>query len=141
MACKLENGGRHTPEEIEQFVGEQVSEVVKEYLFRQNTPQLRTEVKAQVVKKLRVLLEKFLLDYGEPRVRVCAAEDPAQIIIRVGDISANIFRARTGREPTNDDLDRANCPKEGAAGHWLCGWCAKCDLPRTMCGHAEASDD
>lgn len=37
-------------------------------------------------------------------------------------ITAEAFLAATGREPENDDLERANCPFAGEFGHYQCGW-------------------
>ena len=50
-------------------------------------------------------------------------------------ITAAHFTERTGHQPEQDDLDRVNCPNEGATGHQQCGWCEDCDLPRFQCGH------
>jgi hypothetical protein len=35
-----------------------------------------------------------------------------------------------GREPENDDLERANCPRAGEPGHFECGWDHEVDEPR-----------
>ena len=48
-------------------------------------------------------------------------------------ITAEIFEAATGRKPEDDDLERANCPDAGTPTHYSCGWCRKCNLPRTQC--------
>lgn len=45
------------------------------------------------------------------------------------------FYAATGRDPWQDDMDRVNCDKAGQIGHWMCGWCDRCDKPRFQCGH------
>jgi hypothetical protein len=37
-------------------------------------------------------------------------------------ITAEAFLTATGREPENDDLERANCPLAGESGHYYCGW-------------------
>jgi len=37
-------------------------------------------------------------------------------------ITREQFLAATGREPEQDDLERANCDKAGAIGHSCCGW-------------------
>jgi hypothetical protein len=50
-------------------------------------------------------------------------------------ITAEIFEQKTGRKPTDDDLERANCGKAGQIGHWACGWCPMCDKPVAECGH------
>jgi len=50
-------------------------------------------------------------------------------------ITAEQFEAATGRKPVDDDLDRCNCDMVGCVGHWQCGWCDQCNLPRFMCGH------
>lgn len=44
------------------------------------------------------------------------------------------FVNATGREPEQDDLDRANCAKAGKPGHFYCGVCA-CGQPRFTCAH------
>ena len=44
------------------------------------------------------------------------------------------FKAKTGREPVEDDLTRVSCPTVGELGHWQCGWCEKHDRPRFECG-------
>lgn len=43
-------------------------------------------------------------------------------------ITAEHFKKRTGRKPTQDDLQRANCPIRGT-GHYGCGWCGFHDKP------------
>jgi hypothetical protein len=48
-------------------------------------------------------------------------------------IDAAEFRRRTGHEPQQDELERANCPKAGQDMHWLCGLCAHCGRPRFLC--------
>lgn len=50
-------------------------------------------------------------------------------------VSAEQFKRATGREPVDDDLERANCPKQGQLGHRSCGWCLYDNLPRFMCNH------
>lgn len=50
-------------------------------------------------------------------------------------ITAEKFRAATGREPAQDNLERCNCKSAGEIGHWSCGWCEACDKPRFVCGH------
>jgi hypothetical protein len=47
-------------------------------------------------------------------------------------ITAELFRAATGHDPVNDDLERANCPKAGQLGHHHCGWDHDRNLPYTM---------
>jgi hypothetical protein len=47
-------------------------------------------------------------------------------------ITAKQFKEATGRWPIDDDMERANCPIRGYPGHKMCGWCDKCNLPRTM---------
>lgn len=49
-------------------------------------------------------------------------------------ITAEQFKAATGREPEQDDLERCNCPKAGQMGHWQCGWNEGRNLPQFMCG-------
>jgi hypothetical protein len=50
-------------------------------------------------------------------------------------ITAEQFRARVGRDPEQDDLQRCNCNKAGDICHYFCGWCRRCDCPRFVCGH------
>ena len=56
-------------------------------------------------------------------------------------ITRKHFIERVGREPTKasqtnfDELEMTNCRKAGIHNHSKCGWCAKCDLPVTQCGH------
>ena len=47
-------------------------------------------------------------------------------------ITAEKFKASTGREPMQDDLDRCNCQLE-EFGHSQCGWCDVHDKPRFIC--------
>lgn len=49
------------------------------------------------------------------------------------DLTAQDFTILLGREPEGDDLDRANCPKAGAAGHSQCGMCPEHKKPRLEC--------
>ena len=37
-------------------------------------------------------------------------------------ITVEKFRQATGREPTDDDLERCNCALAGEIGHLSCGW-------------------
>lgn len=50
-------------------------------------------------------------------------------------ITEEYFREKVGRKPEEDDLERCNCVQAGMIGHYECGWCPKCDLPRFECGH------
>lgn len=47
-------------------------------------------------------------------------------------ITDKIFKAATGREPENDDLERCNCTQAGETGHYFCGWNTEKNLPRFM---------
>lgn len=49
-------------------------------------------------------------------------------------IDAKTFKSKTGFDPQQDDLHRANCNKAGDIGHICCGWCPEHDRPRFMCG-------
>lgn len=49
-------------------------------------------------------------------------------------MTAEEFEQRTGQAPRQDDLERVNCNTAGEVGHYLCGWCAKHDKPRFICG-------
>lgn len=44
-------------------------------------------------------------------------------------ITAKIFKAATGIEPEQDDLERCNCPKAGQMFHEMCGWNNSDNLP------------
>jgi hypothetical protein len=48
-------------------------------------------------------------------------------------ITAKKFKAAMGRDPIQDELERANCAQAGEMGHWGCGWCENCNKPRTIC--------
>ena len=47
-------------------------------------------------------------------------------------ITAEIFKAATGRDPEIDDLERCNCTKGGEIGHFFCGWNTEKNLPQFM---------
>lgn len=47
-------------------------------------------------------------------------------------ITAEIYKQATGRDPENDDLERANCPHAGYPGHYACGWSHKHNAPFTQ---------
>lgn len=47
-------------------------------------------------------------------------------------MTADEFKAATGRDPVDDDLERANCPYAGKMGHTSCGIC-KHGKPVFMC--------
>lgn len=48
-------------------------------------------------------------------------------------ITAEQFKAATGSEPDQDDLERCNCHRAGNFGHHNCGWCHVTNLPVFMC--------
>lgn len=48
-------------------------------------------------------------------------------------MNAILFRIKTKRWPTDDDLERVNCKDAGNLGHMFCGWCEKHDKPRFEC--------
>lgn len=48
-------------------------------------------------------------------------------------ITAQDFTKMVGRDPEDDDLERCNCCKGGEPGHYSCGICRGCNLPRFMC--------
>lgn len=50
------------------------------------------------------------------------------------EITAELFRQYTGREPQDDDLERCNCTKAGQPGHMQCGWNASFNAPRFEVG-------
>jgi len=37
-----------------------------------------------------------------------------------------------------DCADRLACSKAGQVGHWFCGECPRCKIPRHRCGHSSA---
>jgi hypothetical protein len=45
-------------------------------------------------------------------------------------ITAETFKAATGRDPENDDLERCNCHRAGELGHQYCGWNQKTNRPQ-----------
>lgn len=47
-------------------------------------------------------------------------------------ITAEIFKEKTGKDPVDDDLERANCSSAGELGHFHCGWNQEKDLPQSM---------
>jgi len=51
----------------------------------------------------------------------------------MSDMTAEVFKEKTGEDPVDDDLDRVNCAIAGELGHSSCGWCKECDHPRFMC--------
>lgn len=55
----------------------------------------------------------------------------------MGYITAERFEKAVGRKPVIDDLDRCNCDKGGRIGHYMCGWCKKCNKPIFICGHTK----
>lgn len=40
------------------------------------------------------------------------------------------FKEKTGADPIQDDLERANCEQAGQRGHWMCGVTPCCGMPR-----------
>lgn len=48
------------------------------------------------------------------------------------EITADIFRAATGQEPQQDDLERCNCKQPGDIGHYHCGWSSFLNRPFFM---------
>ena len=50
------------------------------------------------------------------------------------EITAEMFKEFTGREPMDDDLERCNCKKAGKPGHMQCGWNRVLNLPRFEVG-------
>jgi hypothetical protein len=47
-------------------------------------------------------------------------------------ITAEMVKAATGNDPTDDDLERCNCPHAGEEGHWQCGWNWEHNKPQFM---------
>ena len=50
------------------------------------------------------------------------------------EITAELFEQYVGRKHEDDDLERCNCEKAGQAGHFMCGWNRKENLPVYMVG-------
>lgn len=49
-------------------------------------------------------------------------------------ITAEQFKAATGRDPEDDDLERVNCPQAGRIGHLCCGWDSVWNRPQFEIG-------
>lgn len=45
------------------------------------------------------------------------------------DMTEEEFIQKVGRAPTQDDLERVNCPLAGRIGHQNCGWNFKHNCP------------
>lgn len=56
-------------------------------------------------------------------------------------MDADEFKRLTGRMPEHDDLERVNCDKVGAVGHWQCGWCDEHCSPNFSCGCIPIKDE
>lgn len=54
-------------------------------------------------------------------------------------ITAPMFKAATGHEPMNDDLQRCNCEDAGEIGHSGCGWDKKRNMPNFMPGDGKCN--
>lgn len=71
--------------------------------------------------------------YGRPLVCPCSAYEWVHRrglgACRKG-MDALRFRQITGREPQDDDMERANCLQAGEIGHKHCGVCPTCGFPR-----------
>ena len=55
-----------------------------------------------------------------------------QVIVVKPSITAEVFKAATGREPEIDDLERCNCSHAGEEGHYFCGWDKSNNCPQFM---------
>lgn len=73
--------------------------------------------------------EELMARFAKSKVEVIVVE-AAECL----EMTAAEFERRTGAPPMNDDLDRVNCTRVGAVGHYLCGWCFTHDRPRASCG-------
>ena len=49
-------------------------------------------------------------------------------------IDAETFKAATGLDPRDDDLERCNCSDAGKLGHYSCGWNVAENMPVFMVG-------
>lgn len=56
-------------------------------------------------------------------------------------ITKEQFKNAVGHEPTDDDLDRCNCPLVGCVGHLLCGWNEKENKPMFMTGYIHKNEE
>jgi len=54
------------------------------------------------------------------------------IVVTEGEITPDQFRAATGHDPIDDDLERCNCPDAGELGHQSCGWNHEQNCPQFM---------
>jgi len=43
------------------------------------------------------------------------------------------YKEAFGKEPENDDIERATCKEAGQSGHYFCGVCSVHNKPRFMC--------
>lgn len=52
----------------------------------------------------------------------------------MSEITEEYFKACTGYDPKDDDLERCNCDRAGQIGHFLCGWDKKRNMPNFLLG-------
>ena len=75
---------------------------------------------------MRVLMRASSATFGTP-VPLFQESD-------MDEITAEMFKEFTGREPMDDDLERCNCKKVGKPRHMSCGWNKVLNLPRFEVG-------
>lgn len=55
-------------------------------------------------------------------------------------ITKEQFKEATGRDDTQDDLERCNCQNAGKIGHMSCGWNYTKNMPVFMVGREVKND-
>lgn len=55
-------------------------------------------------------------------------------------ITAEQFKAATGFDPQDDDLERCNCKHVGEIGHIFCGWDRHRNLPWYIAAALDLAD-
>ena len=93
-------------------------------------------LQSEAMNWMREMIQQGLFEVQPLRVGI-DKKDGTKILVRLGQVTVEEFEEVVGHLPERDDLDRANCNVAGAVGHYLCGWCGDCDLPRFICGHGK----
>ena len=104
-------------------------EAMRQFEGCPNTPQLRVHVQHTV--------EQWFLSRRTAVPEFALATEGTTLAINFAPklpMSIDEFTDCVGRPPTDDDLDRVNCPTIGGFGHTLCGWCVQHNGPRFQCG-------
>lgn len=125
------------PEDLVQLEAEKrLPELLDGFLGQNHTRNLQWRLKYAINGLLHEIIQEHFPSTALPRILICRnREDPTACMVRVGNITEAMFLVVMGRPAENDDLHRCNCKVEGTPGHWQCGWCEECDLPRFTCGH------